>query len=361
MVAQITEQVRVHDTLDEAPLAVDDLESILVPPREHGPQLDARHRLEHDERAAGSRGTNLLDVDLDVAEHVLGARCALVVEDHGVVHLPDSLSSFERCSTTRRPEHSMLEQRGHAIEIAGVEPLGVRDNQRAYGLPSTHRRTVACAAVPYRAVIFDLGGVVLPSPMAAFRAYEERTGLPHRFISEVIVASEDHGAWSRLERGEINLPDFAAAFEAECAAAGGVIVAADMFDLMQGGDGPHPEMLGAIARIRDEGLKTAALTNNWSADDGGAMTDRVPELARAFDVIVESSIEGLRKPDPRIYELTCERLDVQPSDAVFLDDLGVNLKAARALGMTTIKVVDTAIAVAELEAALGFALGPAAH
>ncbi len=208
----------------------------------------------------------------------------------------------------------------------------------------------------YRAVIFDLGGVVLPSPMDAFREYERREGLPHRFISEIIVGSGDDGAWSRLERGELTLEAFATAFEAECAAAGGTVRAADMFGVLQGGGSARPEMLTAIARIRKAGLKTAALTNNWVADDGVGMHDRVPVLADTFDLIIESSIVGLRKPDPRIYELVCEQLDVAPATAVFLDDLGVNLKPARAMGMTTIKVGDPLVALAELEAVLGFSL-----
>jgi putative hydrolase of the HAD superfamily len=130
-----------------------------------------------------------------------------------------------------------------------------------------------------------------------------------------------------------------------------------MFEVLRGGGSARPEMLTAITRIHESGLKTAALTNNWVADDGVGMQERVPELADVFDLIIESSIVGLRKPDPRIYELVCERLDVEPTAAIFLDDLGVNLKPARAMGMTTIKVDDPHDAIAELEAALGLALG----
>jgi putative hydrolase of the HAD superfamily len=210
--------------------------------------------------------------------------------------------------------------------------------------------------VAWRAVIFDLGGVVMPSPLDAFRAYEARHGLPHRFLSEVVVSGGDHGAWSRFERGELDAAGFAAAFEAECGAAGGRVEVRDLLAAIAAGGGPHPVMLEALGRIRAHGLRTAALTNNWPADDGSAMGDRHPELAASFDVVVESAIEGLRKPDPRVYELTCARLDVRPDEAVFLDDLGVNLKAARALGMATIKVVDPADAIGELASILGFPL-----
>jgi putative hydrolase of the HAD superfamily len=213
--------------------------------------------------------------------------------------------------------------------------------------------------VAFRAVIFDLGGVVMPSPIEAFREYERQNALPHRFISEIVVSGGDDGSWSRLERGELSITEFATEFEVECANAGGTVRAADMMSFLAGGGGPHAEMLTAIRRIRAEGLQTAALTNNWAGEDGMTMAERAPELAALFDLIVESAIEGLRKPDPRIYELTCDRLGVAPTDAVFLDDLGVNLKSARALGMTTIKVADPEVAVAELAATLGFALADA--
>jgi len=210
--------------------------------------------------------------------------------------------------------------------------------------------------VPWRAVIFDLGGVVMPSPLDAFRAYEARHGLPHRFLSEVVLGGGEHGAWSRFERGELALAEFAAAFDAECAAAGGDVRTTHLLEEIATGSGPHPEMLEAIRRIRAASVPTAALTNNWRTDDGAAMGERSPELAALFDVVVESAREGLRKPDPRIYELTCERLGVPPSEAVSLDDLGVNLKSARALGMATIKVVDPASAVGELEVLLDLPL-----
>jgi putative hydrolase of the HAD superfamily len=207
-----------------------------------------------------------------------------------------------------------------------------------------------------QAVIFDLGGVVLPSPLDVFRAYEARHGLPHRFLSEVVIETGEHGAWSRFERGELDVDGFAVAFEAECAAAGGVVVVSDLLAEIGTGTGPRPEMLAALHQIRAHGLATAALTNNWSTGDDRHMGTHYPEMVALFDVVVESAVEGLRKPDPRIYELVCDRLAVRPEHAVFLDDLGVNLKAAQALGMTTIKVGEPGAAIAELETVLGFEL-----
>jgi putative hydrolase of the HAD superfamily len=208
--------------------------------------------------------------------------------------------------------------------------------------------------VTYEAVVFDLGGVVFPSPLDVFRAYEREHGLPHRFLSEVVLADPEHGAWSRLERGELNFDEFCDAFDAECAAHGGAISARELMGAVRVGLDARPEMVTAIGAIRRRGLKTAALTNNWADDP--ARTDRATPTEDWFDVMVESAVEGLRKPDPRIYALVCERLDVSPPATVFLDDLGANLKPARELGMMTIKVAEPEAALAELEAVLGFEL-----
>lgn len=212
----------------------------------------------------------------------------------------------------------------------------------------------------YRAVIFDLGGVVFPSPLDAFRAYEREHALPERFLSKVVLADPERGAWSRLERGELTFGEFQTTFEAECAGFGSAVDTVELMDKIGAGFEPRVPMVHAITRIRAEGLKTGALTNNWAADartagDGVVgVGASVPTLRGLFDVVVESAVEGLRKPDPDIYLLTCERLVVEPAEAVFLDDLGANLKPARELGMTTIKVADPDVALAELASALGF-------
>jgi putative hydrolase of the HAD superfamily len=206
----------------------------------------------------------------------------------------------------------------------------------------------------YRAVIFDLGGVVFPSPIDVFRQYEQERGLPHRFLSDVVLADTDGGAWARLERGELTVAEFCDVFEGECAAAGQQIDATALMGAIAGGFDPRPEMVRALRTLRARGLRTGALTNNWAADDAADPSRRgLTTLSDLFDTIVESAVEGLRKPDPRIYELVCARLDVTPAESVFLDDLGVNLKAARALGMTTIKVADPHAALDELADVVG--------
>src|SRR5262245_28348418 len=196
----------------------------------------------------------------------------------------------------------------------------------------------------FRAVIFDLGGVVLDSPLHAIAAYERELGIPAGFVNRVVVETGPGGAWSRLERGELSRRAFEDAFEAECRAQGHALSAGTMMERIAL-CGPRPRMLEAIARIRGSGRRVAALTNNWAHEGGGAETD---VLRERFDVFVESSKVGLRKPDPKIYELVCEALRVAPREAVFLDDIGSNLKTARALGMTTIKVDDPEPALLEL-------------
>lgn len=202
--------------------------------------------------------------------------------------------------------------------------------------------------------MFDLGGVVFPSPFDAFDAYDHANGLAPGTVRALIRTSSEEGAWAALERGELSMPDFFAALEAEAADRGFALDARRLMEGLGRRLGPRPPMVRAIERIREEGLKTAALTNNWVATEGAPATNGLARIA--FDVVVESAVEGLRKPDPRIYELTLDRLGVRPASAVFLDDLGINLKPARALGMTTIKVVDPDAALAELERVLGFPL-----
>jgi putative hydrolase of the HAD superfamily len=203
-----------------------------------------------------------------------------------------------------------------------------------------------------RAVLWDFGGVILSSPFEAFASYERQEGLPEGFLRQLNATNPDSNAWARLERSDVDLAGFAELYEAEAAAAGHRIDAGAVLALLSGE--LRPAMVQALRRIRGEGLVQACLTNNVA----GMEADR-PELAEVmdiFDAVLESSKLGVRKPDPRFYDLALEAVDVTPTEAVFLDDLGINLKPARALGITTIKVVDPDDALAELEEVLGFPL-----
>lgn len=208
----------------------------------------------------------------------------------------------------------------------------------------------------FLAVLFDFGGVLADSPFDAFSRYEQQHGLASGFIRSLNAANHHENAWARLERRDIEFDEFCDAFEAEAMAAGGTIDARKLFSMF--GAGIRPEMVEAVRRCRQQ-FKTALLTNNFvnpasSGDPDGQTT--LGEVLALFDVVVASSEVGLRKPDPRFYQLACEMLGVEPGRSVFIDDLGVNLKPARAMGMTTIKVTDPASALAELEAVLGVAL-----
>ncbi len=203
-----------------------------------------------------------------------------------------------------------------------------------------------------RAVLWDFGGVILSSPFEAFAAYEREHGLPEGFLRQLNATNPDTNAWARLERSEVDLDGFAELYEAEAEAAGHRIDAQGVLALLSGE--LRPAMVQALRRIRGEGLAQACLTNNVAGME--SMRPELAEVMEIFDAVLESSKLGVRKPDPRFYDLALEAVDVQPTEAVFLDDLGINLKPARALGITTIKVADPDEALAELEEVLGFPL-----
>ena len=211
------------------------------------------------------------------------------------------------------------------------------------------------ASHTFTAVLFDLGGVVFPSPFEAFDRYDERSGLPVGFTRGLIRTSSETGAWAALERGEHTLPQFFAALEAEAAALGETVDAARIMVTIGELSGVRAEMITAIRLLHAAGLRVGALTNNW-ANESGSATPSALDHHDLFHAVVESSKVGLRKPDPRIYELALRELGAAPESTVFLDDLGINLKPARAMGMTTIKVVDHHAAIRELELVLDLTL-----
>ena len=204
------------------------------------------------------------------------------------------------------------------------------------------------------AVVFDIGGVVQDSPLHAIARYERERGLPPNAINRVVVAAGEEGAWARLERGELTVQSFCAPFEADCRARGVAIDGRVLMERIAEASVPRPRMLEAIRRLRAAGLRVAALTNNWVAETPRAPASETMKarLTAHFDVFVESAVIGLRKPDPRIYALVCDKLGLPPARVAFLDDIGRNLKPARELGMATIKVDDPEQALRELGALL---------
>ncbi len=212
-----------------------------------------------------------------------------------------------------------------------------------------------------QAVLWDFGGVFTTSPFAAFADYEAAHGLPRDFIRTINATNADSNAWARMERNEVGTDEFGDLFETESRAAGHAINGGEILPLLSGR--LQPEMVAAL-RIVARRYKTACLTNNMRTGHGPSMTRdadmaaRIAQVMEIFDQVVESSQTGLRKPEPEFYRIACEMLDVKPGAAVFLDDLGVNLKPAKAMGMTTIKVTGPAQALDDLEAVLGISLRP---
>ncbi|MCK1589782.1 HAD-IA family hydrolase [Bradyrhizobium sp. 169] len=206
------------------------------------------------------------------------------------------------------------------------------------------------------AVIFDFGGVLTSSPFEAFTRFETERGLPIDIIRRTNAANHPENAWAKFERAEVDIDTFDRLFATESLALGAEVRGRDVLPLLQGD--LRPEMVEALKRIKAQ-FKTGCITNNLPANAIGSMTGRslyVAEVMVLFDHVIESAKIGLRKPDPRIYQLMVETLKVDPKNCVYLDDLGVNLKPAREMGMTTIKVTSGAQAIAGLEAATGLKL-----
>lgn len=201
------------------------------------------------------------------------------------------------------------------------------------------------------AILWDFGGVLTTSPFEAFNRYESDNGLPVDFIRTINATNPETNAWARFESSQISIEEFDVEFAAESIAAGHRVPGKAVIGLLSGD--VRPRMVRALELCKQH-FKVACITNNVKSGKGPGMASdneraaAVRQVMDRFDLVVESSIEGIRKPNPEIYKLTCERLDVDPSRSVFLDDLGVNLKPARALGMQTVKVVSEDQAIREL-------------
>jgi len=206
------------------------------------------------------------------------------------------------------------------------------------------------------AVIWDFGGVLTSSPFEAFARFEAERGLPADIIRRTNAANHLENAWAKFERAEVDIEAFDQLFAAESLALGAEVRGRDVLPLLVGD--LRPEMVEALRRIKSQ-FKTGCITNNLPANaigSAGGRTLYIAEVMALFDHIIESAKIGLRKPDPQIYRMMVDALAVDPKRCVYLDDLGVNLKPARDMGMTTIKVTDAAQALTELEAATGLSL-----
>jgi putative hydrolase of the HAD superfamily len=210
-----------------------------------------------------------------------------------------------------------------------------------------------------RAVLWDFGGVILSSPFETFNRYEAEIGLPKDFIRSLNARNGDTNAWAKMERSEVSLEGFVELFEEEARQQGHKL---DGWRILQSLSGDiRPQMVEALRRCK-RAFRVACITNNMKHGEGPGMArsadkaKAVAEIMTLFEHVVESSRLGMRKPDPRIYRHTCDLLGVQPEECIYLDDLGINLKPARALGMRTIKVGDPDAAIDELQAMVGIPL-----
>ena len=210
-----------------------------------------------------------------------------------------------------------------------------------------------------QAVIWDFGGVFTTSPFEAFTRYEEANGLPKDFVRSVNAVNIQENAWAKLERSEVTTEEFDSLFRNESRDLGHEVPGKDILGLLSGD--VRPAVVDAL-NICKLHVKVGCITNNAPVGKGAGMSSdakkaaQVSEIMEQFDHLIESSKLGIRKPAPRIYALMCEALDVDPARCVYLDDLGINLKPARVMGMHTIKVDDPADAVRELSGIVGLEL-----
>lgn len=208
-----------------------------------------------------------------------------------------------------------------------------------------------------KAVVFDFGGVFTSSPVESFAKFEKANDLPSRFIGEVIKNNHHENAWAKFERAEIDRKEFDSAFAQESSAAGFEITGETLLSLLV--LSLKPAMIEALYKVKAAGYKTGCITNNLPSVGSKDMVEagsaaEADALMAAFDHVIESSKAGIRKPEPKIYTMMTDLLNLQPEETVFLDDLGINLKGAKAVGMHTIKVPfgDVTPAIDELMALL---------
>jgi putative hydrolase of the HAD superfamily len=209
----------------------------------------------------------------------------------------------------------------------------------------------------FSTVVFDFGGVVTASPFEAFNQMEAARGLPHNFIRGINATNPDTNAWAKFERADIDAAAFDSAFADESAALGHRVHGADVIACLSGDI--RPRVVAVMDALIEAGYRLGCITNNVPAGDGPGMARgkgkaaAVADAMTRFEHIIESSKVGVRKPDPRIYQMMCDALSVAPSACVYLDDLGINCKPAAALGMHAIKVTGEAQLLANLGDALG--------
>ena len=175
-------------------------------------------------------------------------------------------------------------------------------------------------------VLFDFGGVITASPFEAFAAYEQELGIPTGSIRKINSTNPDGNAWAKMERNEISLEDFCSLFEEEAAALGLVLSGNRVLGCLSGAI--RPQMVRALEVLKER-VSIGCITNNMKSGHGSGMSrtpeqaEKIAEIMTMFEVVIESAKVGLRKPDPRIYQMACDELQVAAERCVYLDDLGI--------------------------------------
>lgn len=198
-----------------------------------------------------------------------------------------------------------------------------------------------------RGLLVDWGGVLTNSPFDSFRAFCEAEGLgPEEVTQRFRSDPSSRELLIGLETGTLPEEEFEARFAPLLG-----VEAPGLIDRLFAGATPDEAMLGAVRRAHEAGIRTGLISNSW----GTRRYDRAA-LAELFDGIVISGEVGMRKPTPDIYTLGAREIGLEPSQCVFVDDLGFNLKPAAELGMATVHHVNAAETIAELERLLGVEL-----
>ena len=197
----------------------------------------------------------------------------------------------------------------------------------------------------YKAIIWDFGGVITSSPFEAFNKFEEANGLPKDIIRTINSENPDMNAWAQFESNSITIGQFNDLFLKEAKAKGFDIKGRDIIKLLKGS---IRENMVSFLRELKSNFKLGCITNNVKSSSQENTDNETEEVMSIFDHVIESSIVGIRKPNPEIYMMSCDALNVSPDQCIYLDDLGINLKPARELGMTTIKVIQPEDAIQEV-------------
>ena len=197
----------------------------------------------------------------------------------------------------------------------------------------------------YKAIIWDFGGVITSSPFNAFNEFEEVNGLPKDIIRTINSENPDMNAWAQFESNSITIDQFDDLFLKEAKAKGFDIKGRDIIKLLKGSI--RENMVSFLRELKAD-FKLGCITNNVKPSSEENTDNETKVAISIFDHVIESSIVGIRKPNPEIYMMSCDALNVSPDQCIYLDDLGINLKPARELGMTTIKVIQPEDAIQEV-------------